>query len=64
MSLNFNPFKSMTFWGAVVVLSAPLIQSALTHQPITAEQWQTFVGGILAALGLRNAVGGPTAASK
>ncbi|MGK2854579.1 MAG: hypothetical protein ACSLE3_10860 [Microbacteriaceae bacterium] len=55
-ALTFNPIKSKTVWGLLVVVIGYLLQpDVLAILPEQIAEFLRVIGGLLAALGLRDA---------
>ena len=61
--LNFNPFKSKTFYAGLAAAAAIAVAHFQAGDPWTVQIVLEMLTPILAALGLRDAAGGPTPAS-
>jgi hypothetical protein len=51
--LNFNPLKSLTFWGTVCAAAGWVL-----GDPKNPHVWAEGIGAVLTAIGGRNAVAG------
>lgn len=60
---NFNLLKSKTFWAALLGAATRVVMAYLNNEPL-APAISEAIAIVLAAIGLRDALGGPTASSK
>lgn len=62
--LNFSILKSKTIWAALAAAAGLLLAAVSAGEPITIALVLKAIGIVLGAIGVRDALGGPTAANK